>query len=135
MDTQGIPPRRGKQWTNRAVETIVRNRAYLGEAYYGEHRNPTAHEPIVGRDLFEAAQQARGRRPARGAARAAVRACALRQLPPSAPRRDGRGAGQLVYRCKRRHGTGMCPAPVSVTRHLLDSYVEARSSPTTGTWS
>jgi site-specific DNA recombinase len=125
MDTHGIPPRRGTQWTRRAVETIVGNRAYLGEAYYGEHRNPTAHEALVGRDLFEAAQQARGRRPARGqpallSGLVRCASCRHRLHAATVGERD-----QLVYRCKRRHGTGTCPAPVSVTRHLLDSYVES----------
>ena len=47
------PPQRAKTWGERAVRLILRNPAYVGERY-GVKR---AHEPIVSRQLFNAAQR------------------------------------------------------------------------------
>lgn len=38
------------------ISKVVRNRVYLGELRLGEWVNPESHEPLVSRDLFEAAQ-------------------------------------------------------------------------------
>src|SRR3954453_6000254 len=71
-DEQGVRPRGCDRWTRKSVENIVRgsdregNRVYLGTAFYGEHVCEGAHDPIVGLDLWLAANAARGNRPPRG---------------------------------------------------------------------
>lgn len=122
-NTTAAKPRRGDHWTRRSVENIVRNRAYLGEAHYGSHLNTEAHPAVVTLDEFEAAQAARGVRPPRGEAAllsGLVRCAGCRHKMHAATVGQRK---QLVYRCKRRHGTGTCQAPASVTRGLLDELV------------
>jgi site-specific DNA recombinase len=48
-----VPPQRARAWGERAVRLILRNPAYVGERY-GVKR---AHEPVVSRQLFNAAQR------------------------------------------------------------------------------
>lgn len=122
-DSTGVPPRRGKHWTRKSVETIVRNPAYTGEARYGQHRQPGAHPALVTLDEFEAANVARGVRPSRGEPAllsGLVRCAGCRHRMHAATVGERK---QLVYRCKRRHGTGLCGAPASVTRSLVDELV------------
>src|SRR5215207_6098741 len=49
-----------------AAQKIIKNRVYLGEIHYSGFVNLEAHEPIVGRDLWEAAQRHQARPPRRG---------------------------------------------------------------------
>lgn len=122
-DSTGVPPRRAAHWSRRGIENIVRNRAYLGEARYGDHVKLDAHPAIVTPDDFEAANVARGVRPARGEPAllsGLVRCAGCRHKMRAAVVGDRK---QRVYRCDRRHGSGICPAPASVSRELLDALV------------
>lgn len=123
LDEQGVKPRHGGQWSLRAVQAMIANRAYLGEARYGSHVNVGAHTAAVTLDLFEAAQAARGVRPARGEPgllSGLVRCAGCRYRMHAATVGSRR---QKVYRCKRRHGAGTCGAPASVDRALLEQLV------------
>jgi site-specific DNA recombinase len=124
LDGKVSPPRGGKQWTRRTVENIVKNRVYLGEAFYGSERKRGAHPALIGLDLFEAAQHARGVRPSRGEPAllsGLVRCAGCRHRMRVASVGSRR---QRVYRCDRSHGSGDCPAPASVSAELLDEHVE-----------
>lgn len=46
-------------WGVSVVSRMIGNKVYLGVAYAGEHENLNAHEPIVSRDLFNAANAKR----------------------------------------------------------------------------
>ncbi len=117
----GLRTRAGGFWSRRSIENIVHNRAYLGEAKYGDAVNPDAHEAIVDPDLWTAANEARGERPGRGDVphllRSLVRCagCSTRMAASVVGQRR-----QRVYRC-RRHGD--CPAPASVDEAMLDKMV------------
>ena len=72
----------------------------------GEHVKAKAHEAVVGLDLFEAANVARGIRPPRGKAAllsGLVRCAGCRHRMSAAVVGQRK---QLVYRCKRQHGSG-----------------------------
>lgn len=56
----------GSRWIAASVRRMLRNEVYLGVAYHGELRNPDAHEAIVTRAEFAAAQVRRPGRVARG---------------------------------------------------------------------
>lgn len=123
LDTKALSSS-GGMWTRRAVETVIANPAYLGEARYGKHRNPTAHEPIVGRDLWEAAQLARAPRPPRGepgllSGLVRCAGCRHRMQPASVG-----SPKQKIYRCPRRHSTGICQSVAYVSRNQIEPYVE-----------
>jgi site-specific DNA recombinase len=102
---------------------IIRNRVYLGEIRIGEYVNARAHEPIVSRALFEAAQLAhpappRGRRGA--SLLAGICRCAGCRRTMSI---DGRG-GQRYYRCRStRSAGGRCAEPAIVTASIVEEYV------------
>lgn len=103
---------------------IIRNRAYLGEINLGELRNPTAHEPIVTRDLWEAAQSQQPRPTRNPATRpmllaGLVRCAGCRRLM-SPDRRES----EIMYRCYRRSAAGVCEAPAIVGHRRLEALVE-----------
>lgn len=123
LDTQ-VPPRNSAQWTRRAVETIVRNPAYKGEARYGKHVNTGAHQALVGVDAWEAAQAVKGVRPSRGETAllsGLIRCAGCRHR--LAPGVVGKPKAK-IYRCRRVHATGTCTSTVYAHRSLIDEYVE-----------
>ena len=90
-----MPNRKGEPfWLLSAVQAIIRNPAYRGEAYLrsqgkqaGDFVNPDAHEPIVDAILWRKAQPTQGkpRRSSEGALLAGILRCACcgRKLSPS----------------------------------------------------
>lgn len=116
------------QWQTATVRRLVQNETYLGVARHGEFVNPDAHEAIVDRATWTAAQQARGMVPQRNhdhppLLSGLVRCAGCRY---TAKRAKGKGrAGQmLAYRCKANHGAGRCPEPMSMSESKLDAYVQ-----------
>jgi DNA invertase Pin-like site-specific DNA recombinase len=107
---------------------VVSNRCYLGEIRLvvgGEEIvNPSAHEPIIDRNLFEAAQIAHPRPARNGNAPALlagiVRCAHCRGL--MTPSSKGKGKQERIYRCQSKQ-TGGCPSPAMISQRLLDPYV------------
>lgn len=104
-----------------SVRKVVLNRVYLGEIHYGEWRNLAAHEPIVGRDLFEAAQiyhppPPRSNRPQ--ALLAGLVRCAACGYRMSVDAHAG------LYKCRPHKATGRCPAPALVSQRKLERIVD-----------
>ena len=56
LDGLGYRTRTGGRWSTTSVLALLRNRAYLGEVSFRGVWGPGAHQPIVERELFEAAQ-------------------------------------------------------------------------------
>jgi site-specific DNA recombinase len=130
LDDSGVRgPYSNASWTPSAVAKMITNRAYLGEARSGEHVNADAHEPLVTRAEFEAAQ-GNGRavaspRNGDGLLLAGLVRCAgCRYLMKPDHMRDRDGSRLGIYRCRGRHAAGKCPAPASVMARLLDPYME-----------
>src|SRR5712691_8392328 len=126
MEARGVPNRKGEPfWLLSAVQAIIRNPVYRGEAYLrsqgkqaGDFVNPDAHEPIVDALLWRKAQPTQGkpRRSAEGALLAGILRCAAcgRKLSP---------AGRY-YRCRPRMVSGpACPAPASAPAGELEALV------------
>ena len=96
-----------------AATKAIQNRVYLGELKLDHWHNPTAHPPIVPRDLWEAAQ-IKHPRPPRGvngpALLGGIVRCAgcQRTMTPDSSR-TGRG-----YRCRAQNALGCCQAPAIV---------------------
>jgi hypothetical protein len=117
--TSGLP-----SWTSRGVSRLVMNPVYKGQACgpFGAV-NPEAHEGLVTRAEWEAAQRGGGARsaPARRGGRLLselVRCAGCRYaMSPSRSRRD-------AYRCSIWHATGRCPAPCTITAETLEAWVE-----------
>jgi DNA invertase Pin-like site-specific DNA recombinase len=106
-----------------SVRAIIKNPAYLGIARQGKHRNPDAHPAIVDRSLWEAAQLDHPRPPrgkhGTGLLVGLVRCAGCSRRMTSTVRDRGR-----VYRCRKHHAGGECPAPAMVGAYV-ESYVTA----------
>lgn len=108
---------------------IARNRVYLGELRVGDLVNPEAHEPLISRDLWEAAQIAHPR-PSRGKHDPALlrgvvhcAACGFKMTPSSSVKG---GYVERIYRCTAHNKAGSnCSAPAIISQRKLDAYVEA----------
>jgi site-specific DNA recombinase len=130
LDESGVRgPYSNATWTPSAVGKMIANPVYLGEARSGEHVNADAHEALVTRVEWEAAQM-NGRASASprngdglllsGLVRCA--GCRYLMKPDTMRGRDGSRLG--LYRCRGRHAAGKCPAPASVMARVLDPHVE-----------
>lgn len=120
-------PYNAQQWTNRSMSHILANRVYLGEARSGEFANPRAHDAIVSRSLWEAAQSARGAPAVRGEPAllaGLVRCAGCRHLlkPDRMTLRSGRRV--RTYRCRGGHASGTCTDRVAVLGTVIEPWVE-----------
>lgn len=127
-------------WTGPAVQRMLQRRVYLGEAFYRVQSskdggdpivNRDAHEPIVPEGLFMAAQEAvHTHSKARGGEVALlggiVRCAGCRYvLSPGIVGAKDSPYRRRMYRCRKHHVSGECPAPASVTAERLEEFVEA----------
>jgi DNA invertase Pin-like site-specific DNA recombinase len=126
MESRGVPNRKGEPfWLLSAVQAVIRNPVYRGEAYLrskgkqtGDFVNLDAHEPLVDAILWRKAQPKQGkpRRSSEGALLAGILRCAScgRKLSPSGH----------YYRCRPRMVTGpACPAPASAPMLEVEALV------------
>jgi site-specific DNA recombinase len=123
LDT-ALPRGNGHSWMRQTVASMIGRRVYLGEASAGDAVNPEAHEPIVSRAEWEAAQAGEQRTPRRedGALLAGLlrcTACGYAMTRMS----DGK-RGNHNYRCRARHGTGVCPEPARISERRANEHVE-----------
>jgi len=127
------PPTGNNHWSKAGVSALIKNRVYLGQARSGTVVNDNAHEPIVTRAEFDAAQattksvfkQRDGSLAAQamlgGLARCAGCGHTLK-ITGNTDRKSGQRSP--VYYCTGRYATGHCPARANVRASLLDAYVE-----------
>lgn len=122
-------------WTTRAVQGITANRVYLGEARSGEFSNPDAHEPIIDRATWEAAQARKsdsipkGRDPEGTLLAGLIRCggCRYVMKPDKMTLASGPNAGERVriYRCRGHHASGVCQQRSSVMGRVIEPFVVA----------
>lgn len=120
-----------RTYTVGGIKSIIGNRVYLGEARAGQGITKlAAHPPLVDRDVFEAANRARGVAPGRSGRASGLLSGILRcagcrySLKPSL-----RGDGRLEYRCKSSRGEtagGRCSSPASVSAVVIEPVVLER---------
>lgn len=115
------------EWMSRAPTKIVSNRVYLGEARSGDIVNPNAHEALVDRATWEAAQGT-GLAPSRTGTPALLsgilRCSGCRHLLKADKMTDGRGERLRTYRCRIHHGGGRCNDRSSVLGRVIEPWVE-----------
>jgi hypothetical protein len=126
------PRRDGREWTGRRVESVIANRAYLGEAFHGEHRNPEAHRPIVAPTLFAAARAAGGEgrssEPRSPAFLAGLIRCAGCRYAMSRKFTTYiTGERVEMYACARRFSGGTCREPATMVARRIEPFVAAHS--------
>lgn len=131
LASNGVKTSQGSStWSKEAIYNLIRNRVYLGEVSYGAERdkrtgerrprfrNPSAHEALVDLATWTAAQHPNGRQLARPRSPSSsyllsglLRCHACRHALQGT--RTSRG--KRIYRCKRTHAGGICPAPARVS--------------------
>jgi DNA invertase Pin-like site-specific DNA recombinase len=107
-----------------AAQKIIRNRVYLGEIHYSGFVNLNAHEPIVPRDLWEAAQRPQPRPPRRTDLAPAMLSGLVVCAGCGGAMTPDTGRGQRVYRCRVDKAGGRCTTPAHIAQGKLDPYVE-----------
>jgi site-specific DNA recombinase len=136
LENQGIEtPRGNKHWSKTGVSGLIKNPAYLGQARSGSVVNDDAHEALVTRAEFDAAQsvtksllKTRDGSLAEQAMLGGLARCAgcghTLKITGNTDRRTGERYPQ--YYCTGRYASGPCSSRASVRSSLLDSYVEAQ---------
>jgi site-specific DNA recombinase len=127
------PPSGNKYWSKFGVSGLIKNPVYLGQARSGKVVKEGAHEPLVTRAEFDAAQavkksffQQRDGSVAAQAMLGGLARCAgcghTLKITGNTDKKSG--ARYPVYYCTGRYAKGPCPARASVRGSLLDAYVE-----------
>jgi DNA invertase Pin-like site-specific DNA recombinase len=113
-------------WQPRSLVHLISNRAYLGEARSGKFVNPDAHEPLIDAETWQAAQEAKGEKPANGTGGALLSGlvrCAGCSYVLKPDTMNDRGTRRRMYRCRGARPGGKCPAPASVLGSVIEPYV------------
>lgn len=134
LEEQGLRPATGNpHWSKTGVAGIVKNLVYLGQARSGKVVNDEAHEPLVTRAEFDAAnavskslfKQRDGSVAAQAMLGGLVRCAGCgHTLKITGNTNKRTGERYPIYYCTGRYATGLCGARASVRASLLDGYVE-----------
>lgn len=126
------PPAGNPRWSKVGVSGLLKNPVYLGQARSGSIVNENAHEALVTRAEFDAAQSTRALPTPRdnsvvsqamlgGLARCAGCDHTIK-ITGNTDQRTG--VRYPIYYCTGRYATGLCEARATVRASLLDDYVE-----------
>jgi site-specific DNA recombinase len=133
LDEQGIrPPTGNPHWSTAGVSQLLRNPVYLGQARSGKYVLEGAHEPLVSRSDFDAAQATRTLlKPQDGSvAGLALLGGLIRcagcghTLKIAGSRSKKTGERYAVYYCTGRYAKGLCSARATIRASYVDDYVE-----------
>ena len=122
-------------WSRTGVAAVIRNPVYLGQARSGKIVKEHAHEPIVTRAEFDAAQSTkkslltpRDGSVASQAMLGGIARCAGCGHTLKITGNTDKKTGQRypVYYCTGHYASGPCPARASIRASHLDTYVEAQ---------
>jgi hypothetical protein len=134
LDAEGVrPPTGNPHWSKVGVAELVKNPVYLGQSRGGGFVNDHAHEPLLTRAEFDAAQSVKkslfkahdgslaSQAMLGGLARCAGCGHTLK-ITGNTDRRTGQR--YPVYYCTGRYATGLCPSRATVRASILDGYIE-----------
>jgi site-specific DNA recombinase len=127
------PPSSNKHWSKYGVSGLIKNPVYLGQARSGKVVKEGAHEALVTRAEFDAAQSVKksllAQRDGSLAAKAMLGGLARcagcgHTLKITGNTSKKTGERYPVYYCTGRYAKGPCPARASVRASVLDTHVE-----------
>lgn len=134
LESERVIPEGSSNWSTSGVISLLKNPVYLGQARSGSIVNDDAHEFLVTRAEFDAAQQIKSRFEAREGSPAAMAMlgglarCAgcghTLKIAGTANKKTGKR--YPTYYCTGRYAAGLCPARASIVARVLDPYVEAQ---------
>lgn len=117
---EGVPSKRGGEWTVSAIRRLIANRVYLGGP----------HEPLTSPAIFEAANAAKGVAPGRsgrasGLLSGLLRCSGCRYAMKLSMSRTRHGKPFTEYRCKASRGeaAGKCEAPAAIKSSVIEPVV------------
>jgi site-specific DNA recombinase len=129
------PPTGNAHWSKAGVSTLIKNPVYLGQARSGKVVKDGAHEPLVTRAEFDAAQavkksllKQRDGSLASQAMLGGLARCAGcgHTLKITGNTEKKSGQRYPVYYCVGRYASGPCPSRANARASLLDQYVQAQ---------
>ena len=129
------PPSGNKHWSKYGVSGLIKNPVYLGQARSGKVVKEGAHEALVTRAEFDAAQSVKksllAQRDGSLAAQAMLGGLARcagcgHTLKITGTTSKKTGERYPVYYCTGRYAKGLCAARASVRASVLDLHVEER---------
>jgi len=129
------PPSGNKHWSKAGVSALIKNPVYLGQARSGKVVKEGAHEPLVTRAEFDAAQSVKKslfkQQDGSVASKAMLGGLACcagcgHTLKITGNTDKKSGDRYPVYYCVGRYAKGLCPARATVRAALLDAHVEAQ---------
>src|SRR5215218_8659818 len=133
LEEQGVFPATGNpHWSSNGIATLIKNPVYLGQARSGKVVNDKAHEPLVTRAEWEAAQGGKtllrsggdslaGQTLLKGILRCAGCGHTLK-IAGSLDKK--RGSRYPTYYCTGRYAKGHCSARATIRASVIDQYVE-----------
>jgi site-specific DNA recombinase len=133
LDEQGIrPPTGNPHWSTSGVRQLLQNPVYLGQARSGQYVLEGAHESLVSRADFDAAQATRTLLKARDGSIAGkallgglIRCAGCGHTLKIAGNTSKKtGERYPVYYCTGRYASGLCPARATIRASYVDDYVE-----------
>jgi site-specific DNA recombinase len=134
LDEEGVRPSTGNpHWSKVGVSGLVKNPVYLGQARGGQVVKEGAHDSIVTRAEFDAAQtvtksllkQRDGSLASQAMLGGLVRCSGCGHTLKITGNTDKKsGARYPIYYCTGRYATGLCPDRACVRASIVDTYVE-----------
>lgn len=134
LNSEGVvSPYGNTGWTGRAIQGIIKNRVYLGEARGGPRTDPyvmkDAHEPLVTVRIWNRANKQRpGSTPnirgTEGSLLNSLLRCAGCRYVMKADKMALRNGERVrIYRCRGKHATGLCQARSAVLGSVIEPFV------------
>jgi len=129
LNADGVKPRRAEQWTRATVKDIVRHEVYVGVIRKGQHVFESRDLALVSRSTSDRARNVHDLQPTQpngdGYPLAGLVRCAGCGYTMSGTTYKPKGKPAVrIYTCRRHHGGGSCPAPATISAHLLEPHVE-----------
>jgi hypothetical protein len=134
LDEEGVqPPTGNPHWSKVGVSGLLKNPVYLGQARSGKVVKENAHEALINRAEFGAAQpvtksllKQRDGSVASQAMLGGLVRCAGCGHTLKITGNSDRKSGQRypIYYCTGRYASGLCPERATVRASIVDAYVE-----------
>ena len=133
LEEQGVFPATGNpHWSANGIASLIKNPVYLGQARSGKVVNDKAHEPLVTRAEWDAAQGGKTLLRSDGESLAAktllkgiIRCAGCGHTLKIAGSLDKKsGSRYPTYYCTGRYAKGHCPARATIRGSAVDQFVE-----------
>ena len=137
LTDQALPSRKGNtDWRATGVRKLISNRAYLGEARFGDHANETAHPALTDEITFKRANRKEARAVPNRSDGRLLGSGLCRCGTCGAGMVDGSSkAGEKTYTFLRcRSGRHLCKQGASIMAHALEAWAIEQAAAQQAQW-